>query len=298
MVLISILTCSFNPKKEYLQRVVDAISTQTIAAHNYEYVQVDNASTCFPELDLSRIYNLKLIKESKPGKINALLSGLRVCTGKLIIIVDDDNVIISDYLKIALKIYDEMPFLGVWGGQIYPEYEEMPTPELLPYTHLLTLSKFDRLDWSNVHTAFSIAGAGMCLRREVANRFQINVAKNSLALSLSRTGELMPGVEDWETAMAACDLGLGMGRIPDLKLTHIIPRRRVQKKYLLTLQENSAYAYQRYVCSRPQLISQRHWHTSRLNQFIQHLRDYCTDQTTREFRRAYRRGLLRAREFG
>jgi glycosyltransferase involved in cell wall biosynthesis len=291
---VSVLTCSFNPRRHYLQRVVDSLSAQSIGADNFEYIFVDNSSTQFPEIDFSSLPNQKRIQEAKPGKINALLTGLHECAGKLIVIVDDDNVLASNYLEEAWRVYERMPFLGVWGGQIFPEFEEAPAPELVPYIHLLTLHEFNKFEWTNRHTGRCVAGAGMCLRPEVAERFQRNVQENSLIRSLGRTGVAIPGVDDWETAMTACDIGLGMGRIPELKLTHLIPRRRVQKEYLLTLQENAAYAYQRYVTSRPELASLRYWKPSFFRRWIEFLREYRYDQITREFRRAYRRGLMRA----
>ena len=291
---ISVLTCTYNPRKEYLQKAINAISSQSVPQDSFEYVLVDNASTKFPEIDLASIKNLQHIREPELGKIHALISGFKCCRGKMIVIVDDDNVLAPNYLELAWKVYQEMPFLGVWGGQIFAEYEEPPASELAPYTHLLTLCEFNRLEWSNIHTSPAVAGAGMCVRREVVTRFQENLRKDSLVLSLGRTGIAMPGVDDWETSLTACDLGLGMGRIPALKLTHLIPCRRVERSYLLSLQENAAYAYQRYVCSRPELASQRHWYPPLWKRLLEFFWDYRFDTTTRMFRRAYRRGVKRA----
>lgn len=293
-ILVSILTCTFNPRADYLQRVVDAVGSQTLETAQWEYIIVNNASSNFPSIDFSGITNFTIIQEDKPGKSNALLTGMRLCRGRMIVIVDDDNLLPPNYLVTAWKIYCEMPMLGVWGGQINPEFETQPSAELEAYLHLLTLYKVERAIWSNIHTNPVPAGAGMCLRKEVALKLQVNADTNGIFHSLGRTGIAMPGIDDWETAMAACDLGLGMGKFPSLELTHLIPSRRVEKAYLLTLQENAMFSYQTYVRTRPELHSQQIFAPSLFSRLINWFRDYKFPQTDRLFRRAARRGLRRA----
>jgi glycosyltransferase involved in cell wall biosynthesis len=291
---ISLLTCTFNPRKDYFQRVVDAISSQDHEINEWEYIVVDNASTDFPIIDFSKIFNFKKIHEPKIGKIHALQTGILACTGEMLIIVDDDNVLTADYTKKAWEVYQQMPFLGVWGGQIFPEYEVAPPKELLPWVHLLTLQEFDRVSWSNMHTGLGVAGAGMCLRKCVAEKFLQNIASDPVFFSLGRTGPTIPGVDDWEMALSACDIGLGLGKIPSLKLTHLIPHRRIDKGYLLSLQENAAYAYQSYVSHRKELQSLKHHKVGRLNRIVQFFDRLRMGVLDREFHDAFIRGVNRA----
>jgi hypothetical protein len=48
--------------------------------------------------------------------------------------------------------------------------------------------------------------------------------------------------EDFDIALAALDIGLGMGKFARLKLVHILPIRRVSEKYLLNLVKGIVYS--------------------------------------------------------
>lgn len=292
--VISVLTCTRNPRAGLYQRVVDALAAQTLVGDAWEYVVVDNASTRFPEIDLQGFGRAQVVKEAKPGKIHALLAGLAVCKGEMIVIVDDDNVLAPGYLEVARRIFQGMPFLGAWGGSIVPEFEVQPDPRWARYTNLLTHYDVEKVSWSNSHLSPAPAGAGMCLRREVADRFIQNVEVGGALFEMGRTGAVMPGVDDWEMAMSACDLGLGMGKIPSLKLTHVIPKERVDLGYLLKLQENTAWAYQAYTNIRPELQSIRHCREGRWSRLARWCDELRMDPVERSFCRAFRRGVKRA----
>jgi hypothetical protein len=62
-------------------------------------------------------------------------------------------------------------------------------------------------------------------------------------MSLGRRGNQLTSNDDSDLAYTACDMGFGMGTFPQLKLTHLIPKRRLERKYLLRLTEDSAYSF-------------------------------------------------------
>jgi glycosyltransferase involved in cell wall biosynthesis len=288
---ISVLTCTHNPRKGFLERVMLGLANQTFTTAKWEYLLIDNASTQIPEIRCPPNLPLQIFKEPEPGKIHALLKGLSVCRGEMIVIVDDDNVLAPNYLENAWRIFNQMPFLGVWGGSIHPEFEVPPDSQLLEYTKLLTLYEVDRVTWSNSHLGEAPAGAGMCLRREVAEKFRQNIESHPALFGMGRKGNAMPGVDDWEMAMSACDLGLGMGKFPELSLTHLIPRERIQLDYLLALRENAARAYQVYTSLRPELHGIRHFRLGRLQRFTMWCNELRLNPVERMFRRAFRRGI-------
>jgi hypothetical protein len=288
---VSVLTCTRNPRGGLLQRVVDALAAQTLPRHEWEYVVVNSASTYFPGIDWSPNLEPRIIKEPLPGKIRALLAGLATCRGEMIVIVDDDNVLDANYLAEGWRIFEEMPFLGVWGGSIIPEFEVAPDPQWMEYTPLLTHYEVQRVTWSNFHLGPAPAGAGMCLRRPVADKFAENVRAKPELCEMGRTGAALPGVDDWEMAMSACDLGLGMGKFPSPRLTHLIPKERVEFDYLLRMQENSVRAYQAYTSARPELFSIKHCRESRWRRLHRCWEELHMSPVQRAFRRAFRRGL-------
>jgi hypothetical protein len=56
----------------------------------------------------------------------------------------------------------------------------------------------------------------------------------------SRQGASLFGGEDIEISFVCCNHGLGIGIFPELKLTHLIPKRRLSEDYLVRMMEDSS----------------------------------------------------------
>lgn len=89
-----------------------------------ELVFVDNASTDgsadFVRLlwnELQTAVELHIVKEERPGLIYARECGVNVARGEFIIFCDDDNWLRDDYLQTAYVLMNQMPNVGVLGGQ-------------------------------------------------------------------------------------------------------------------------------------------------------------------------------------
>jgi hypothetical protein len=95
--------------------------------------------------------------------------------------------------------------------------------------------------WSNeyFHDRSTPIGAGMCIRRPVAERYAEMLDTHPVRQLLGRRGEQLSGSEDTDMALTAIDMGLGVGRFPQLVLTHVIPRGRMTEDYILRLAEES-----------------------------------------------------------
>jgi len=57
---------------------------------------------------------------------------------------------------------------------------------------------------------------------------------------LDRVGTSLLSAGDLDLAATACDIGLGNGLFTSLKLTHLVPRERLEENYLLRLTEAQA----------------------------------------------------------
>jgi hypothetical protein len=62
--------------------------------------------------------------------------------------------------------------------------------------------------------------------------------------------------EDLEICYVACKLGAGMGIFPQLKLTHLIPKERVSKEYLLKLYEGTRASIMLLIYKRTGIVPQ------------------------------------------
>ena len=81
-------------------------------------------------------------------------------------------------------------------------------------------------------------GAGLCVRGSVAKAYCEMFERSKIRIT-SRVGETLLGHEDFEISYVACHTGLGMGLFPALKISHLIPKRRITEDYLLKLYEGS-----------------------------------------------------------
>ena len=145
------------------------------------------------------------------------------------------------YIREAIQIGRQYPFLGVWGGGCSGEFEIPPPRWLLPYLSFIAIKECKQLLWSNeyFHEGSTPIGAGMCIRKGIADRYVATVSNDAVRRRLGRSGSELAGSEDCDMAMTAIDAGLGVGQFPQLHLTHLIPSGRMTEAYILKLAEES-----------------------------------------------------------
>lgn len=246
MFFVSVIICSHNPRDTYLHRVLDALKAQTLPFKDWELLLVDNLSDKPLEnrFDLSWHPNARHFREEKIGKTHALLCGIGESKGELLVVVDDDNVLRQDYLQTCLQISNEYPQLGAWGGSCIPEYEIEPLAELRPWLHGLVTEKISKPIWAKLPIGGPAVppGAGMAVRRQVANYYREQVLRDPLRQALDRSGRRLGAGGDSDMALTGFALGLGAGRFPDLELTHLIPAQRLTLDYIERLFEGFGYS--------------------------------------------------------
>ncbi len=243
---LSVIICTHNPRADYFARCLAALREQSLPAAQWELVVVDNLSdeALSGRLDLGWHCGARLVREEKLGLTPARLAGIREAVGEVLVFVDDDNVLAPDYLATALRIARERPFLGAWSGQCLPCFEQAPAAWTERYWGALCIRRFETEVWSNLPrlSATMPAGAGLCARRAVARRYLDLHDAGERRFQLDRTGASLISGGDNDLAACACDLGLGMGLIPDLKLEHLIPPQRLTADYIERLVEGIEFS--------------------------------------------------------
>ena len=244
--VISAIVCTHNPRRDYLDRVLQALKSQTLPMELWELLLIDNASDelLSPEINLTWHPQARHIREEQLGLTPARLRGIQEAVAETLVFVDDDNVLDSDYLEVALRISKDWPTIGAWGGQSLPEFEETPPEWTKPYWGYLAIREFERDIWSNLLRQCETVpcGAGLCVRKLVARKYADLVHKQPKRAVMGRKGAILLSCEDSDLALTACDLGLGTGQFTSLKLTHLIPGCRLQEDYLLRLVEGMTYS--------------------------------------------------------
>jgi glycosyltransferase involved in cell wall biosynthesis len=239
MPALSVIICSHNPRRHYLEWVLAALRGQSLPTTDWELLLVDNASdqqlaTLF---DLSWHPQARHVSEPQLGVAVARQRGIEKASGSLLVFVDDDNVLARDYLAEALRIADEWPKLGVWGGSIVPEFEIEPPPRLRKFLRCLALREVDTPIWSNVPSCSEaeVWGAGMCVRAEIGRAYRHHFERSKIVIGGRRGRSGLASSADIELCYVACHAGYGMGLFPTLVVTHLIPKERLDQRYIWRL---------------------------------------------------------------
>jgi glycosyltransferase involved in cell wall biosynthesis len=235
--MVSVIIRTHNPRKEYLSRVLDGLRSQTLPIDGWELLLIDNASlNPVAQLwDISWHPYAKHVREEKAGSAHAYLCGIRESHGDLLIFVDDDNILSNDYLSAAVRLSQTHPYIGAFGGTAKGEFEVPPPAWMKSHLGVFGIEELKRDYWSNFpYSSQSMPiGAGLCVRRVVAEDYARKVQANPLRSALGRIGTGLGACEDIDLALCAVDLGMGTGRFQALHFTHLIPRRRITKDYVV-----------------------------------------------------------------
>ncbi|MEJ1928678.1 glycosyltransferase [Nostoc sp. NIES-2111] len=168
---LSIIICTYNPRKEILRETLDHLSRLELdEKETIELVIVDNASSPPVEaaaLNLSSLpFPARVIQEPKPGQMNARLRGFHSTNGEIVLYLDDDNYVHPRYALRTLEFFREHPKAGAISGRVIakPEFEfpYWMTPEMVHHYAVRDLGEGDIL-FRNPATPY---GAGMAIRRK------------------------------------------------------------------------------------------------------------------------------------
>jgi glycosyltransferase involved in cell wall biosynthesis len=250
--LVSVVVCTYNPSGDHLTRTLEALSSQSLHLAKWELILVDNNSDSLLSLEYPVEWhpNARWIHESIPGKPNAIMRGIQCAQANLIITVDDDNLLDSDYLSTALKIQAENPDLGVFGsGSTEPAFKgKLPSwfsPEIAAYLALR------RVNQVYIHQTLEGGenarpwGLGLCVTRRVALAWlstYLDIISDYPYLN-GRKGAIL---DDDLFSLCAVHHRLSYGIFPELRLKHIIEPLRLKVSYLSDLAHDHGYSHAHY----------------------------------------------------
>jgi len=238
---VTVIICTHNPRRETFGRVLEALRDQTEPRENWELLVVDNCSETpvADWVDVSWHPRGRIVVERVLGSTPAHIRGIREALAPLLVFVDDDNLLAPSYIGEAVRIAAGHGFLGAWGGAIRGEYEVAPPAWASKWLGLLAIHDCRRISWSNepYGSQSTPVGAGMCIRKSVADAYVARLESDPHRPRLGRVGTLLMGCEDTEMALTSLDLGLGVGMFPQLVLTHVIPAQRLTAAYFERIAE-------------------------------------------------------------
>jgi glycosyltransferase involved in cell wall biosynthesis len=294
---ISVIICTHNPRPDYLQRALNALAIQTLPKARWELLLVDNASTnpVAKSFDLTWHSNARHIREDELGLTAARLRGIREAGGELLVFVDDDNVLQSDFLVHTIEIAKDYPYLGAWGGSVTGEFEHEVPNWFKPYLHALAIREVTKDCWSNYYADNRSMpfGAGLCIRKTIAAAYAQTVLDRPMSKQLGRKGTSLVSGEDIDMVLTSYDSGFGSGMFRRLHTTHLIPKSRMTVDYLCRLLEGIEYSSELLGSLRNG--GHKSVNDSGLKKWVNTYQIWRLPEPIRSFARAEKRGIQKAK---
>lgn len=241
---MEVCLCTYNPRPEVLQRVIQSIANQTVAAEHFTFLLLDNSSSPALAIDLlaplqAQGIACRLICESRAGIFHARNRAMRESSQPLILWVDDDTELPSHYIADCLEIAREHPEIGCFGGKIslgpqcrFPKW----TVPIHPWLAVIDRGESPITNKANHWGPWEPPTAGAVVRRQVIDHYLDFVSRLPTDYSIGQVGnkDLLRG-EDSLLMRMAHRVGLACSYQPRLQIVHHIDNRRFKTAYLFKL---------------------------------------------------------------
>ncbi len=243
---LAVVIPTHRPDAVRLQRVLRALTDQTLPPTEWETILVDNASVpAVAPADFAAAApdNLRVIREPNLGLSVARRRGFLSSCASQFVLVDDDNVLAPDYLAHVVRLFAAHPKVGVLGGKSRPEFSRATVGWQQEFFGLLALRDLGdvpqiseglrpRGALRNEYPDCAPIGAGMGLRASVAQDWAAQTVP--IPLTDRRGGDLSSGGDN-DIVFTALRHGWQAAYFPELVLTHLIPSARLDPDYLARL---------------------------------------------------------------
>ena len=245
------LIAAHNPHMPRLEQTLAGLENQTLAKDDWELVLVDNRSEpplSAEKLKLSRFCRYRLIQENRLGLLYARMSGIRNATAEIVTFCDDDMVLDSEFLRTALKEFDQSATLGNLSGKITLTCESPPDGWTSEFWGLLAARDFgdERVivaNWSGRYPVEAFGGGGSCFRRRLLEEIVAGLEQNGDGAIVGRTGRSLASGEDNVFVLECLRRGWNVAYQPLLRVEHLIPSRRLERDYLAKINEAIACSW-------------------------------------------------------
>ena len=236
--MISIIICTYNREK-YIRPLLESIAKNDYPTTDYEIVLVDNNCTdnthgvCEQFAAAHKEVAFRYVIEPEQGLSAARNKGIKESKGDIIIYIDDDALVDSDYIRIYAEHFAVHPDTMAAGGPIEPLYETQEPSWMSPYTKALLTAWMNYGDQVREYPNGRYPGGGnAAYRKEVFGKVGL------FNTELGRKGNLLLASEEKDIFDKMKALGMKVLYLPTPVLHHSIPQAKLEEDYFnrLTLQ--------------------------------------------------------------
>ena len=228
--VLSITICTYN-RLEYLKKCLNSILDQTKSNPDIEINIIDNNST-----DKTKEYIYKMQKtfpelnyyvEKKQGISFARNLSFEVCKGEYLAFVDDDAVINKNWLISLLnELRNKNPNI-VYGGPIYPKFENEPE-KWIDKNYFVRKFKDSDGFLGTIKSKEGFSGGNMCISKNLflkSEKFNTEIGMTG--------GNLGLGEEpDFFYKLIKKNKEIKLYNISEMSITHSEASYKLEKEYL------------------------------------------------------------------
>jgi glycosyltransferase involved in cell wall biosynthesis len=244
-IALSVIICSHNGA-DRVGAVLKALHESIhLDPRLWEVVLVDNASTdCTAAtarnkwLSIGSMVRLSVVEEVNIGLMRARLKGACSAQGEILVFLDDDNIVMSDWSAIILERFAATPELGILGarGMLQPA-DGGGRPAWFPCVQWSYAVGLQGPDGVLSPCRKDVYGAGLCIRRYILLKL---VEHNVEFLFIGRISTAVAGGEDTEICYYARALGWQIAVDNRLVFNHLVGRSRLNGAYVSKLAARDA----------------------------------------------------------
>ena len=236
--MITLIICTYNREK-YIGPLLDSIAKNDYPTTDYEILLVDNNCTdntrgiCEQFAAAHPKVTFRYVVETEQGLSAARNKGIREAQGDIIIYVDDDALVDTDYIRIYAEHFASYPETMAAGGPIEPLYETQEPKWMSPYTKALLTAWMNYGDKVREYPKGRYPGGGNAAYRKVVFD-KVGIFNTELG----RKGNLLLASEEKDIFDKMRALGMQVLYLPTPVLHHIIPQVKLEEDYFnrLTMQ--------------------------------------------------------------
>ena len=229
--MISIIICTYNREK-YIGPLLESIAKNDYPKSEYEILLVDNNCTdnthsiCNMFAQQHADVKFRYVVEPEQGLSAARNKGIKEAKGDIIIYVDDDALVDTNYISSFADHFANNPTTMAAGGPIEPLYETEEPKWMSPYTKALLTAW---MNYGNVVCNYPkgrYPGGGNAAYRKVVfdkvGLFNTELGRKGTALLASEEKDIFDKMHA---------LGMQVKYLPTPILHHIIPQTKLEKPY-------------------------------------------------------------------
>jgi glycosyltransferase involved in cell wall biosynthesis len=253
---ISILICTHTPEDRIFRRTLKSVELLTMPLDvPVECIIIDNNSRQpVDRIDYVREFLAScpwasVIPETKQGLTFARICGFNHAKNSLILFVDDDNEVSSNYLETLIDLFDRYPSVAAWGpGNVNVDFLEGVSEWFSKNFNIFFQQKYStHIEYGCIPETwahFYPFGTGLAVRREILERYCHEVETGNLCSS-DRQGNALSSGGDNQIVWEAIKMGYAAGNAPNLAINHLIPPSRSNLDYVTRLRFGTADSYVR-----------------------------------------------------